>query len=137
MKIQLPCDWKTIDIWNEKDPNMIGEALNHYCFIGHNGQRGCYEIFELPDYFDIVLKGEYYNQAQKEVCGEGDTFHCYMYELLEDDVTKLLNIGLITMVVAWQWDGDGCLYFRIKNDKQDIEVINNDCKCDYTWEFVK
>jgi hypothetical protein len=35
--------------------------------------------------------------------------------------------------VYWFWDGDGTLLFKV----EDIYLVNNDCKKDYVWEFVK
>ena len=46
---------------------------------------------------------------------------------------KVLFFPAIEIVIGWYWDADGCLYFRYNNRS----VINTDCKCDYTWEWIK
>ena len=65
LKILIPVDWKLVDLDVETDPNLIGEALRHWCFVGRNGERGCYSTVALPDFFKKVSSGKYYDEAKK------------------------------------------------------------------------
>lgn len=146
--IQVPKDWDEVNIWKEQDPNKIGEALRHWSFIGRNGQRGCYETFELPDLFQPILKcwedKKYYYRA-KEVINPEETFSCFIYDqpklqeeyfLFGEPYKSILSIEAFKLIIAWEWNGDGTLYFRLIGKGKDIEVINTDCKCNYDWRFI-
>ena len=122
--IFIPVDWKAINVWEETDPNLIGEALRLWSFVGRNGNMGCYDTFGLPDLFKKLEKGKYYNKAKKEICPEFGLKHCYIYDRLNFK-DKYFNIEAIKLILAWEWDGDGCLYFRIIKGNKNIEVIKN------------
>jgi len=143
--ILVPKDWEEVNIWTEKDPNKIGEALRHWSFVGRNGERGCYSTFQLSDFFvklegATLLKKEYkkYFDRADSVCYPCDdiNLNCFIadFPAFKD---KYFNIPFLKIILAWKWDGDGCLYFRVIGNGKDIEVINDDCKKDYEWEFVK
>jgi len=143
--IIIPKDWETIYPWKETDPNKIGEALRHWSFIGRNGERGCYDTFNLPKFFiklDAASRlnkhyNKFYNRADS-ICypDEDIKLNCFIYDQLKIE-DKYFKIESIKLIVAWRWDGDGSLYFRLIGQGKDIEIINNDCKKDYTWEFVE
>ena len=140
--IQVPKDWYVVNVWEEKDPNKIGEALRHWSFVGRNGERGCYETFELPLFFkkiDIMTPGyeELFARANA-FCFPDDEINltCFIYDQPEIKHEYFPAEAMI-LIVAWRWDGDGCLYFRLIGNGKDIEVINSDCKKDYTWKYVE
>lgn len=136
--ILVPKDWDEVNIWTEIDPNKIGEALRHWSFVGRNGETGCYQTFDLPDFFKKITSGEYFERANKVCYPNCDDIklNCYIadFPAYKDEY---FNEPALKIIVAWRWDGDGCLYFRIITKDKDIEVINNDCKTDYEWEFVE
>jgi sugar lactone lactonase YvrE len=43
-------------------------------------------------------------------------------------VMKYLGLSLYTLIIGMVLDGDGTLFFNLKNKKKDIKVINYDCK---------
>lgn len=134
--IFIPTEWKQVDVWTETNANNLGEALRLWSFVGRNNERGCYSTFRLAEFFQKINSGEYYNKAKKEINPEfKDSLHCYIYEQ-NKMVHKYFSVEAMRVIVAWSWDGDGCLYFRIIKKDHDIEVINTDCKCDYNWEFI-
>lgn len=133
--ILIPCDWMQINVWTETDPNLIGEALRYWSFIGRAGETGCYSTFKLPEFLKEVNEGEYYKKAGLALYNKEEKYQCFVYEQKEGN-DEYFHWEAIVLVVAWQWDGDGCLYFRLKSKENDIEVVNTDCKKDYEWKFV-
>jgi hypothetical protein len=143
--IIIPKDWESIHPFEEIDPNKIGEALRYWSFIGRNGERGCYSTFDLPEFF-IKLDAanrlkKYYNKFYERadfLCyPEQDIkLNCFIYDQKEVK-DEIFYVEPLIIVIAWRWDGDGCLYFRLIGKGKDIEIINTDCKKDYTWEFVE
>ncbi len=104
-----------------KNPDIIGEALRNYCFVGPG--FGCYESFELrPEFIRMPSNGELSKQ---------------IIPYLETDETDKINIYISVVkddaiIVAWFWDGDGTLVFICNNQV----FRNNDCKKDHGWEIV-
>src|SRR3989304_189292 len=136
-----PCDWETVDLKTEQDPNKFGEALRGYCFVGNCMERGCYSTFKLLERFEAVNYGKIYDEAKKYIFNqyqelEDLPLHVFKLELKEEDCyienAKYKIAEPFEIICAWSWDGDGCLYF-CWNDRA---VINNDCKCDYNWEWI-
>lgn len=143
--IQVPKDWEVVNVWEETDPNKIGEALLHWSFVGRNGQRGCYETFELPKFFEPINAGnqlkkeynKYFERADSLIYPEEEIkLNIFIYDQQEVK-DEYFYVEPMKLIVAWRWDGDGSLYFRLIGKEKDIEVINNDCKKDYEWEFVE
>jgi len=107
------------------DPNEFGEALRDYCFVPDGvgwGNYGCYSTFELRPEFKKLLNNSGIRQRLSKLSGWSGSdgrvnFYCYSNG----------NIHL-----GWWWDGDGTLIIQEGNKI----TINNDCKCDYTWEWV-
>lgn len=143
MKILIPCKWETVDLLTEQDPNQFGEALREYCFVGNCEQTGCYSTFKLIPQLKKFTKGKIYQEA-KEVIHPENTLFVYHLKIEEKDCwihyddpegkpNKMKMCEPIEVVCAWEWDGDGTLYFRFNNRK----VINTDCKKDYVWEWIK
>jgi hypothetical protein len=139
MKITISKDWETIDLLTEQDPNKFGEALRNYCFIGNCEQMGCYSTFDLIPQLKEIKSGKIYNEAKKVIQPE-NTLHVYHLNIIEkdcwiayddpeDNPQRMKICEPYEIVCAWEWDGDGTLYFRFNNRK----VINTDCKKDYTW----
>lgn len=145
MKIQIPCEWKTIDLEKEKDANMFGESLRHFCFKENGRKKGCYESFELINGFKKIISGKIYEEAKKIIEPEyKESLHVYYFELKNEDYyfkyktpdgdDAIMRIcESFNIVCAWEWNGDGHLYFRF-NDRK---VENRDCKKDYEWEWIK
>ncbi len=144
MKLIIPCDWKNIDLLTESDPNLFGEALRGFCFVGNYGETGCYSTFEVNKMFKQVKSGKIYQEAKKYLYDD-ITPTIYHYKLQEKDC-YLEYVGMgegeinrskicepYEIVMGWTWHGDGLLYFRF-NDRK---VRNTDCKKDYTWEWEK
>jgi hypothetical protein len=140
--IQVPKDWDVVNVWEETNPNKIGEALLHWSFVGRNGERGCYSTFELPLFFKpIGIMSEGYEEIFSRANAfcfpcEDIKLNCFIYDQpqIEDEY---FPAEAILLIIAWRWEGDGTLYFRLIGRGKDIEVINNDCKCDYTWQYVE
>jgi len=143
MQIVIPCNWKAVDLLTTQDANDFGEALRSYCFIGNCEQTGCYSTFDLIPQLKEVKSGKIYNEA-KRVINPENTLHVYHFKLIEKDCWIACNdpkdkpqrmkfCEPYEIVCAWEWDGDGTLYFRFSNRK----VINTDCKKDYEWTWLK
>lgn len=141
MKIIIPKDWETIDLLTEQNPNKFGEALRNYCFVGNCMEKGCYSTFSLISILKQVTSGKIYNEAKKVIYPE-NTLHVYYFKLAEKDCwltyydpdnkpQRVKFCEPYEILCAWEWDGDGCLYFRFNNRK----VINTDCKKDYEWAW--
>ena len=135
-----PCDWETVYLNTETDANKFGEALREYCFIGNCMETGCYSTFNLQKCFKKLTEGDIFEEAKKYLyedtiptvyCFKLDESDCYIEFANGSKKSKICEPTEI--VIGWTWDGDGCLYFRWNNRK----VINYDCKCDYTWEWIK
>ena len=142
-KIQIPCDWKTVDLMFTEDANDFGEALRNYCFVGNCEQTGCYSTFNLIPQLKEIKSGKIYEEVKKIVHSD-NTLHVYRWKLdekdcwmayddSEDKPQRMKFCEPHEIICAWEWDGDGCLYFRF-NDRK---VINTDCKKDYEWEWIK
>jgi hypothetical protein len=130
-----PIEYEVIDIFKDQNANRVGEALRYLSFLSHNGQLGCYESFDVASYFKKVSRGIYYKRAKEIILpNDTDKISCFVYH---QDARKLLCIEETIVVLAWYWDGDGTLYFRVKNNKQDIELFNTDCKDTTYWQWVK
>lgn len=139
-----PCDWETIYLATESDPNKFGEALRDYCFIGNCMETGCYSTFELLKGFEEIKSGKIYEEAFQEIAPEfKEGLKVYKYEILEKDcylettdmdgeIYRSKICEPLILIVAWEWNGDGTLYFRWNNRS----VINTDCKCDYYWNWI-
>lgn len=142
MDIFVPCDYKHVDLLKESDPNMFGEALRTYCFVGRNNEKGCYETFDVGRFFKEVKSGKIFEEAKEHLYDDIDPtiYHykleeedCYMQYECDGKMHKSKVCEPFEIVMGWTWDGDGCLYFRF-NDRA---VVNDDCKKDYTWEWVE
>lgn len=130
-----PIEYEAIDIFKDQNANRVGEALRYWSFLANNGHLGCYESFDVASYFQKVSRGIYYKRAKEIILpNDTDKITCFFYH---QKAIKELNIEAMVIVLAWYWDGDGTLYFRVKNDKQDIELFNTDCKDTTYWQWVK
>lgn len=133
--VNKPIEYEAIDIFNEQNANKVGEALRYWLFLAHNGQLGCDESFDVAPYFKKVSRGIYYKRAKEIILpNDTDKITCFVYH---QDVRKLWCIEEMVIVLAWYWDGDGTLYFRVKDKDNDIEVLNTDCKDTTYWQWVK
>lgn len=146
MQIQIPCDWKIVDLNTTKKANDFGEALRGYCFLGNSSDTGCYSTFEVIKCLEKVTEGKIFEEAKSNLYEDIEPT-VYYYKLEEKDCYVSYKgqnkqgeqwEGTVKMydpmelVIGWTWDGDGCLYIRF-NDKA---VVNTDCKKDYTWEWI-
>lgn len=145
MIISIPKIWESINLLTETDPNKFGEALRHYCFVGNCMETGCYSTFLVVKWLKEIKSGKIYQEAKKiiqpEFIGSLHVFHfqrtkkdCWIeYNDFDGKIVKSRFGDPEEIVCAWEWNGDGTLYFRFNNKK----VINTDCKKDYEWEWIK
>ncbi len=125
-----------IDLNKIESPNILGELLRHLVFVPKN-EYGCYHTFELEEEFiEIDPLSEEGKRPCEMLFGRynGSDYEEEIYPLKEevgDMRPKIFKKDDIT--VAWYWDRDGTLYFKFG----DKEIINNDCKKDYEWEWIK
>lgn len=142
MKITIPKDWETIDLLTEQDPNKFGEALRNYCFVGNCEQTGCYSTFNVIPQLKEIKVGKIYKEAKKIIIPE-NIMHVYQFILKEKDCwiayddpyNKPQRMKICEpheIICAWEWEGDGTLYFRFNNRS----VINTDCKCSCGWKWI-
>ena len=101
-------------------PSVFGECLRHLFFEQDEGY-GCYSTFDVRDGVKSLPDEPVYFEDE-------DDEPIYIYKCFEAEVEGL---GVVKM--AYYWDGDGTLEFRLPDGK---ELINSDCKKDYTWEFI-
>lgn len=123
-----------IDIKDIKSPNLLGELLRHLCFIPKN-ETGCYSTFLLEDGFKKISTS---SEEGKKICeilfnSKGKAIYEEEYSL-DDEINEFKPriFKKDDVTVAWYWDGDGTLYFKV----DDKEIINFDCKKNYEWEWV-
>lgn len=113
--------------------DTLGELLREITFVDE-GLLGCYNTFKVR------------SDAKEWSCQKIRKFIKERYNYIdEEDCTKdnpkgyTFKEGNLTIDVFWKWDGDGTLYFRVRDDnKIIIEIINDDCKKIYGWrKFLK
>lgn len=106
-----------------QSPDIMGEALRDYCFIGEG--LGCYETFELREGFTPIYKESRTGQTLIRALGyqedENDSPSVHLYH---DETTNIF--------IAWYWDGDGTLLIGYDNKW----MFNTDCKRRLDWEFT-
>lgn len=120
MKIVL--DTQIID-----DANLFGETLREYIF---KERFGCYSCFDLIDEFALVEDVKVIEKLQL-VLGIHKSLDVEEYDFSDlRELTCYYSNGSIH--VGWYWDGDGTLAI-IEGSRC---VVNEDCKKDYTWEWV-
>lgn len=116
-----------------RNPNKIGEILRDYCFVNDEykdayGRNpiGCYETFKLREgFFKITPKiAKAYLKAKYNI---DDVENEWLYS------NNLYVNPKDEIFICWAWNGDGHLII----DYHGKVVENSDCKCDYTWEFLK
>jgi hypothetical protein len=112
-------------------PNHLGEYLRALTFPEHDektGEFGCYTTFKVRDDAEIVEPGP---EVVWLVSGDESDQLVHAYTFADGDMR---------VDVAWEWDGDGTLLFRVfENDGASpmVTVINQDCKKNYRWEFIE
>jgi hypothetical protein len=109
-------------------PNTLGEVLLEYVFPGEG--RGCYSNFNVRESFKEYSDGKeffaklilgYHSDLFSEEEIEQDKARISCYREAESDIE-----------VAWLWDGDGRLIFKLGK----ILIENTDIKKSYTWDFI-
>lgn len=120
---------KTINTQTEEDPNVVGEVFREYTFVGEG--TGCYSNFTLRESFEPLEYKDIPQHVHELVGGGIITENEYDRRAYASRV-QMYKCNLSDIIVVWFWDGDGTLYFR----EGDVEVLNDDCKKNYTWEFV-
>jgi len=140
--IQVPCDWKIVDLLTTQNANDFGEALRGHCFIGRLSETGYYSTFRVHESFKKVTEGVIFDEAKKYLYDEvkATVYHfkleekdCYLSYEHDGKIEKTKVCEPFEIVMGWAWDGDGSLYFRF-NDRK---VVNTDCKKNYIWEWAK
>lgn len=121
-----------IDTLKIEDVNQFGEVLREHCFdsthcatmTGYHKPHECYSTFSLnPDFkfFKLLPTNPIYKKlARLSGFNESDgrlDFFAFSNNIID---------------IGWWWDGDGTLIIS----EGGKTAINNDCKCDYTWEWV-
>lgn len=140
MNLFIPINWKDVDLLTTEDANDFGEALRGYCFIGRVGEKGCYSTFKISEFFKKMNSGKIYEEAKNIIQPEFEhSLIVHHFKINEEDCYITSESGEykigepFEIVCAWEWQGDGTLYFRFNNRK----VINTDCKCSYYWNWIK
>jgi len=110
-----------------KDPNVLGEALLDYTFVGDG--RGCYSNFDLRPSFRRYTAGK--DMFCEEFLGCSD----YPDGYCEEDIENIKSYidPEIDLTVIYHWDGDGHLIFKLG----DIVIENDDIKKSHNWRFLK
>jgi hypothetical protein len=107
--------------------DMVGEMLRSWAFTE---ACGCYSCFDLIEGFD--------QRPMTPAIAERLMGRPVNPQSADDDDQDILKRGFYAVhdngiEVAWYWDGDGTLWFRVPGE---IEVVNSDCKKDYEWKLV-
>ena len=116
---------KILELSSIKNPDIIGELFREWAFVE---PFGCYSCFDLIEGFEEDLSDKKYRAI--EVLQDGSECEVYCQEVIER--ASVYYNKEYNVVVAWHWNGDGTLYFK----HGETEIVNTDCKKDYTWEFV-
>lgn len=105
--------------------DSLGEILRSWAF---KESYGCYSCFDLIEGFERrpVTTG-----IATWILGHG-------LDPNDSDDLEVITRGFYAVhpngiEVAWHWDGDGTLVFRLPDG---TVVANDDCKKDYGWEFM-
>jgi hypothetical protein len=110
-----------------KNPNILGEVLLDYTFVGAG--RGCYSNFDLRPSFRLYTAGK--DMFCEELLGHPDCPDgCY-----DEDVENIKSYidPEIDLTVVYHWDGDGHLIFKLG----DILIENRDIKKSNNWKAMK
>lgn len=115
----------------ETTTNGLGEALRALTFVG-NG-FGCYQNFDVrPD--AIVLQ----NDERLRFIGNNRSSLEHWGTLFDGNDIYRYCVDCLTIDIFWVWDGDGMLYFRLRDSEETLaEIINYDCKHTNEWEECK
>lgn len=109
-----------------EDPNILGEILLDYTFVGDG--RGCYSNFDLRPSFRRYSAGK--DMFCEELLGCLDCPDGY----LEEDIENIKSYidPEIDLAVIYHWDGDGHLIFKLG----DILIENRDVKKSNNWKSL-
>lgn len=116
------------------DPNQLGEYFrNHVAFT--NEGFGCYSNFNLtPGFTEITKSNDTNLHTELSVL-----LTCKSWRGEFQDKIATYSNGSVD--VAWYWDGDGVLLFRVRDRQRHngkpLILIHPDCKNDYEWEFAE
>jgi hypothetical protein len=122
-------------IMRTNNPNVFGEYIRDLAFKKENEYDfGCYSTFELNPFFRDIAPDSTFGQ---KVLGILVDSYCPYEPVEQEDMDFVRGAGrMVTdggMVVAWYWDGDGVLLVGCRGKF----AINDDCKKDYNWKWVK
>ena|SRR3990167_4688454 len=129
--------------------SALGEMLRDKCFGNRYEQGlGCYENYKLINEFHEVPRSSqdfvYYSWMIDTVVPmrNGRTWCVEPFESWtshENDIEFVLKTSNVysngDVIVAFSFDGDACLLFHMLDE--DIIVVNDDAKKDYTWNFLE
>jgi len=123
-----------IDLFDNDNPNAIGEWLRKKCF---KEEYGCYSCFELTEDFKPIKDKEI---KRKLAFG----FMDFMPpdedpQIFDEEIQEMVDGGFYytngELYVCWFWDGDGTLIFQETGGAK-RGVINDDCKKDHRWNWL-
>jgi hypothetical protein len=120
------------------DPNALGELLREAGFIGEG--LGCYYNFDVradAKEWDSAERQNFYTQIGWIDPTDPDEWNDWE-EVVNKSHGYSFSFENVKVEMAWYWDGDGVLAYRVWRDKELLRsIINSDCKKPYRWEEVE
>lgn len=130
-----------------REPNAVGEALRALTFPGHgvNGGIGCYTDFDVRPDAAPLAESDRAALVALAWCDLERLDPAAGLEISDEEAADIaednaraqgfeFESGSLRVEVAWFWDGDGWLFFRVFGPEGFLYgVVNNDCKKDYNW----
>ncbi len=118
------------------DANAIGELLRERAFPGEG--FGCYRNFEVAEdaiQWSPAERQEFFEQVGEiSPDDEDDEFNEREF-IIKASSGYSFALGNLQIEMAWYWDGDGVLFYRIWRDGKLLRtIVNSDCKKSYRWE---
>ena len=108
------------------NPNILGELLRDWSFVE---ATGCYSCFDLIEGFEEGHPK--HKEKALEIFQSGNKCQEFKEEI--ENRAQVHYHPKADLLIAWFWDGDGELYFKLN----ETELLNTDCKKEYTWEFLE
>lgn len=117
------------------DANAVGELLREQTFTGEG--LGCYYNFEVRNdarAWDESERQQFFCEIGYIDPSDDDQWNDWK-EVVAGSQGYSFDFAPYQIEVAWYWDGDGVLCFRVWRDGELLRsLINYDCKKPYRWE---